>query len=496
MNRNIKSFASRLIKDERGQMLPIMALMLSGLLGMSALAVDIGRAYASFRDLQASTNAAAMAGASGLPGPNAATIATQYSSLNGDSNAYDFMPNVTMVSGYPKLSCLTTLTKLGVACVAPANANAIVVQQQVVVPTFFAGLVSHKNITLTATATASMRGAVSAPYNVAIILDTTSSMNDQDTDSQCSTSRLSCALAGIQTFLHDLDPCGASVATCGAVTTTSVANNPPTGSVSNSVDRVALFVFPNVTSGTLSKDFDCSATNPTAVPYTFPTAGASSYVPGNPIVASTPTYQVIGFSSDYRSSDTSTTLSSSSAYVEAINGKTGCTGIAAPGGEQTYYAGAIYAAQSALVAEQTANPGSLNVMIMISDGDASTVVADMATGTTGYSATSGKYPSVKQQCAQAVTAAKAATAAGTKVYSVAYGATASGCSTDTSPSITPCQTMQGIASAPQDFYSDYTASAGSGNCISASQPTSNLNQIFTDIAGDFTVARLIPNGTS
>ena len=56
--------------------------------------------------------------------------------------------------------------------------------------------------------------------------------------------------------------------------------------------------------------------------------------------------------------------------------------------------------------------------------------------------------------------------------------------------------MLAMASAAQDFYSDYTASANSGNCISASQPTSNLNQIFTDIAGDFTVARLIPNGTT
>jgi hypothetical protein len=384
---------------------------------------------------------------------------------------------------------------VGVACVAPANANAIIVQQQVVVPTFFAGLISHKNITLTATATASMRGAVAAPFNVAIILDTTASMNSNDSDSQCNTTRLSCALAGIQVFLHDLNPCGASVVTCGAVTTTTT-NNMPTASVANSVDRVSLFVFPAITVGTISDDFDCSASNPTSKPYPFPAAGASSYVPANPIVSTTPTYQVIGFASDYRASDTSTTLSSSSSYVEAVNGKTGCTGIAAPGGQGTYYAGAIYAAQSALVAEKAANPGSQNVMILISDGDASASSSALATGTPGYSATSGIYPSIKQQCHQAVTAGQAATAAGTKVYTVAYGADSSGCSTDTSPSITPCAAMLAMASAPQDFYSDYTAQQGSGNCISSSQPTSSLSQIFTDIAGDFTVARLIPNGTT
>lgn len=56
--------------------------------------------------------------------------------------------------------------------------------------------------------------------------------------------------------------------------------------------------------------------------------------------------------------------------------------------------------------------------------------------------------------------------------------------------------MQQMASAPQYFFSDYTASQGSGTCISAAQPTSSLNQIFTQIAGDMTVGRLIPNNTT
>jgi hypothetical protein len=55
--------------------------------------------------------------------------------------------------------------------------------------------------------------------------------------------------------------------------------------------------------------------------------------------------------------------------------------------------------------------------------------------------------------------------------------------------------MQQIASAPQYFFSDYTAAQGSGNCISAAQSTSNLNQIFTQIAGDLTTGRLIPDNT-
>lgn len=482
MTRRIKSVLCWLYHDRRGQMLPMMALMLTGLLGMTALAIDIGRAYACFRDLQASTNAAALAGAAALPNATAATQATSYSSVSGDQNAFSFMPNVAMVSGYPKLACLTTLTKIGVACVAPANANAIIVMQQVVVPTYFAGLLNHKSITLTATATASMRGAVASPYNVAILVDTTSSMNDLDSDSQCNSTRLSCALAGVQILLQDLNPCGASQATCGTATA---------GNVANSVDRVSLFTFPNATLGTISADYDCTGlTSPLNKPYTFPSTTASTYAPTG---STTPTYQVVGYSSDYRAADTSSTLAAASNIVMAAGGKSGCPGMAAPGGESTYYAGAIYAAQASLVAEKVAFPGSQNVMIIISDGDAEASSSNMASG---YSTTSGTYPSTKQECAQAVTAARAATAAGTRVYTVAYGAESSGCSTDTSPTITPCTTMQSMASATQYFYSDYTQSGSGSSCVSASQPTSNLNQIFTDIAGDFTVPRLIPNGTT
>jgi hypothetical protein len=55
--------------------------------------------------------------------------------------------------------------------------------------------------------------------------------------------------------------------------------------------------------------------------------------------------------------------------------------------------------------------------------------------------------------------------------------------------------MQQIASSATSFFSDYTATGGSSNCVSASRPTTNLNQIFTEVAGDFTTPRLIPNDT-
>ncbi len=58
--------------------------------------------------------------------------------------------------------------------------------------------------TLTSTATAAMRGASVAPYNVAIIVDSTQSMTNTDSDSHCNSTRISCALAGVQILLQSL----------------------------------------------------------------------------------------------------------------------------------------------------------------------------------------------------------------------------------------------------------------------------------------------------
>jgi hypothetical protein len=96
--------------------------------------------------------------------------------------------------------------------------------------------------------------------------------------------------------------------------------------------------------------------------------------------------------------------------------------------------------------------------------------------------------STKNECHQAITQAQAA--AGTRVYTVAYGAANSGCSTDASPSISPCATLQQMATNDSTFFKD-TSTA----CTAGDRPTTDLNTIFTQIAGDLTVARLMVNGT-
>jgi hypothetical protein len=76
------------IRSEDGQVIALVAICLVVLLGFAALAIDVGNAYFSQRKLQASADAAALAGAQGLPnGDHAVALAQQYSGDSGGKNA-------------------------------------------------------------------------------------------------------------------------------------------------------------------------------------------------------------------------------------------------------------------------------------------------------------------------------------------------------------------------------------------------------------------------
>ena len=72
-------------KDERGQAVVLMVLSLVVLLGMGALVLDVGHWWHTRRQLQATSDAAALAGAQMLPGdPGAASaMAMDYANKNG-----------------------------------------------------------------------------------------------------------------------------------------------------------------------------------------------------------------------------------------------------------------------------------------------------------------------------------------------------------------------------------------------------------------------------
>ena len=224
-------------EKRRGQVMVFMALTMPLVFGMTAIVFDFGMVYINQNRLNSSTQAATLAGAEAMAQAGATTAsvtaaATLYSGASGDDNANSGLTGVSMVTGYPVLSCLTTLqSSFGINCYGPGSTNAIHVKQQVSAPLYFLGLFGFSSVNLTSTATASMKGANVSPFNIAIIMDTTQSMNSTDSDSSCNNTRINCAMSGVQVLLKNLSPCITSLTICGAATN---------GNVSNSVDRVSL----------------------------------------------------------------------------------------------------------------------------------------------------------------------------------------------------------------------------------------------------------------
>ena len=303
--------------------------------------------------------------------------------------------------------------------------------------------------------------------------------------------------------------------------------------------------------------------------YTLPAIPASTYTAGyipfaykkgttGSTIAQT-TYQITpnsadpanidanGFTSDYYSNGG---LNPNSILVKAIgNGTTaGCLKPPtwAPGGNETYFAGAIYAAQTALQAEQAAvaklGISSNNAIIFVSDGQANLAYAGFphitstAVNTSGGSVTYGDsvtyykssspvhnllgtgavgtYPDYTDDCQQGIAAAQYAKNAGTRMYGVAYGSESSGCTQDTSLVITgtlnvpiasasqviPCTVMEDIASPVNTaaglwyFYTD--GSSVKNGCSDTTHTSKNLSSIFGAISATFKNARLIPNSAT
>jgi len=500
----------KILRNESGQVLPWMVLLITLFMGAAGLCVDLGHAYVCYRQLQASTDAAALAGAyamtlSGATNASVTAEVNAFSSLQTPTvgaNATGNLPNAAVQVTFGCVNGAAIVDAGCTAAVGPGGAleNVIQVRQQADVPTYFIRALmfwSQKppaNLRLNAIATAAMQSGPPQQVNVAMVVDTTASMASTDKDPNCGKTRIYCALAGVQTLLGGLTPCAAGF----------------TGSTCTPYDRVSLFTFPAIETSQVSDDTNCSGTNPQIEPYTTPGAGTS----WSTLSGATTTYQVTSFTTNYSSTNGKggALPSTGSSTIVAATTSTGKCGMNTPGGAGTYYAGAIYEAQSALANESSTYANTKNVMIILSDGDASSGSGSSGGNScklpgglcmldsSGNPATNNgaTYPSLQDQCAQAVAAAQYAASQGTAVYTVAYGSPSSGCSTDvkskTNPAgtnITPCQTMQEMASDPSYFYSDSTATGG-GACPA---PTGALPlaAIFADLASSFSTARLIPN---
>ena len=526
MNRKSGSLRQS-INDESGQTLIWSVFLFALMLGIGGLTVDLGHAYICSRELQASTDAAAMAAASQLPITTSnqttntvVSTGTQYGSQSGKYNAIANLNTPLAVTGATTTVTPGCVTVSGLAqCSSTLLANAVMVKQTVTIPTMLIralavfGLNSAKSITLSATSFAQMRGAQRGPYDVAMLIDTTSSMQNSDGGSNCTGTKVQCAEQGAQILMSEFSPCLPGGA-CGTATA---------GNVANPVDELSLFTFPAQTSQ-LGNDESCPSKTLSEIAYpdstaygtvshstpTMPPVGtATGDITSTNLQTLVNQYQVVPLSSNYRASDSTTgstpltvatgggTLSSPS-IVDAVGGNsyftgsTGtCNGMQAKGGEGTFYGGAMFVAQEYLANNSRTN--AANVMILLSDGDANGGTMSAGSSNLNNSGSSkGSYPSSTSQCQQAIDIATAAKAQGTKIYVVGYGVASGGCSTD--GGLTACQALRSIASSDQNFFVDTSSVACPGaTSVTMNGRTNSLSAIFTAIVGDLTVPRLLPN---
>lgn len=517
MKTNCFSFVRRLLSDERGQSMVWVGVSLTAMLGLSGLTLDVGHAYVVRSQLQSVVNAASLAGVSGLSSGTAPSVVSAFEATANN-------PNWGTVTSPPaKVYCVTAVMPVGQSCTGSGVLNAVQVTESVSVPTYFMRIFGYKTLPVGATATATP--AEARPWIVEFVLDTTPSMSDSDSNCTGASTAEDCALQGIQGMLAKLNPCPPGSKSCDAT---------------NANIRFGLMSFPNISTSDAADNYNCSGTVNFQL-YSTPNIPASgstaSYTPityGTGGSAVTLTYQSTygatdmdanGFYTNWYSATDASGLNPSSTLVKAIgrqadnvspclqepntsNSHWNSLNISTSG--VTSFAQAIYAAQTALQAEQATYPKVNNLptqtmIVFLSDGQANTL-ADVfpAAGTTvtsngvnsgGKSVmnTNGTYPSVIDACQQAITAAQYASTWGTTVVTVAYGAENGGClyysggtgstnstvlngitngsgsGSDVTPlvltgtlnvpitsitDVVPCATMENMASSLWDFYSD------------------------------------------
>jgi Flp pilus assembly protein TadG len=416
-------------RQRRGATIVIFAALVPALLGVAGLSVDVGRVMAAKKALDAGTQAAALAGAYALLAPDASQ-ATVSAAITGWNTANP-VSSVTMTSSTPTLRCVTSTSNLP-SC-NDASPNVVAVTQTATAPTFFLRSIGRTEFTLTSTATAAKAGGNALPLHVMFVLDATGSMSN--TDSGCTVpglsrpSRFQCALYSIQSVLKVM----------------------PT-----SLDKVGLMIFPGMATQYSPTSHPCPK-QPSSVPY----------------YATNIKYQ-IGTSLDNTYNNGSGTLNTTSPMVQSVGNYTSLTPcVTNKGGQGSHAAEVIAKAHAALPVVA----GTKNVIVFLSDGDFSASSSELSNQTS----------KVSKQCEQAVTAAQTATAGGTTVYSVAYGAPSKGCSSGDTRN--PCTTMQAIASDPAKFYSTETACKISGSA----NPVTQLPAIFQAITATLTKPRLLPN---
>jgi len=128
----------RIGTNESGQALPLIVLFMVSLLGVCGLVIDAGNLYQQKQDTQNKADAAALAGAAGIPDNTYSAKATHDASLNGKSTD-------------------STVTNLTTYLVTNDSVTVTVTRQ---VPTFFISIFGFKTVQVTSTARATIQSIV------------------------------------------------------------------------------------------------------------------------------------------------------------------------------------------------------------------------------------------------------------------------------------------------------------------------------------------------
>jgi hypothetical protein len=369
-----------------------MVVALIALLGTAAIVMDVGFAWYAKRQVQASADAAALAGAQELPDITAATNrANQYAALNTPNNLNNFSVNVTTRCS----ASASVATWCGPGKTYQANTIAVTETGQT--PTWFARVVGLSHFDVKGVATA-CQPCSSSPVDIVLAIDRTGSMcSPQGPNGECTD--LDNAKDGVQTLLGIMDP---------------------------NIDTIGLVAFPpfnnNVSNAVCDNN---SVSNPVVVNgVTVSSRGAYDQ--------SDLVYLNDALKSDFKTSATSPLNPASSLVQHMTDDTTSHQCILSFG--STSYDEALKAAQAELVKD--GRPGVPKVIVFMTDGEANEgsywagdathgLEPNLGDPTTNFNmspagSASTINPGDAQPCQSAINAATAIKAAGTTIYAIGY----------------------------------------------------------------------------
>jgi Flp pilus assembly protein TadG len=346
------------VHRERGQILPIVAVALVGLLGIGAFAIDVGYAYYAKRQIQSATDAAALAGAQDLPnGSTAIATATSYAAANTPAN-------LSFTFAY-QVKCTATAV-VATGCNAAVNPNDLTVTGSATTNTWFAGLFGIDHFTLTAHANA-CSPCSSTPVDIVLAVDRTGSMCSP-TGAGGTCTDLNNAKDGIRTLLGLM--------------------NPPAA-------QIGMLDFPPV---------QTTATSPCAAPYN--SLGSNGY---DGYDSATRGYLTDTINANYKTGAVLNT--SSGLYLHTVDG---ASSSCIQAGGNTSYSEALRQAKAELVAH--GRPNVPDYLIFLTDGEAN---IGSVYGVNDPTYPPGNADD-QQPCHTAINVANTYKAQGVTIYSIGY----------------------------------------------------------------------------